>query len=67
MASVRDKWLQEERISHLIYAFNERDRLAKELAETDDFIAQEGRQYWKFLGYTVMPRLEKLRIAIMGE
>ena len=59
--------LQEQRKTALKHAFEVREDLVRQLADYDALIAREGRLYWKHLGFTVMPRVEKLRIAIMGE
>ncbi len=53
-------------IGQLTYDFNEKARLERELAHVNDRITKYGRQYWRSLGYTVMPRMEKLRIAIQA-
>jgi hypothetical protein len=53
--------------NNLASLFRARDEAAKALTEIDRLIALDGREYWKLQGYTVMPRLEKLRIAILGE
>lgn len=58
--------VERSRIDHLRYAISKSDRLKKELAETDAYIAAEGRLYWKARGYSVMPRIEKLRAEILG-
>ena len=58
--------LDRERQGHLRYAFNKRDRLQKEIDELNAYIAAEGRLYWKHRGFSVMPRIEKLRTAILN-
>lgn len=59
--------LNRERINHLAFALRKRERLEQELREIDAYIATEARQYWKYRGYTAMPRIEKLRLAILGK
>lgn len=44
-----------------------RDNAASQLRDIDDTITLLGRRYWKKRGFTVMPRLEKLRAAVLGE
>ncbi len=46
--------------------FADKDRLEQELRAVNANINTFGRNYWTRLGYTVMPRLEKLRAAILG-
>jgi hypothetical protein len=62
----RQARLDRDRQKHLKYAMEKRDRLQKELQDTDEYIAHEARLYWKYRGFTVMPRIEKLRLAILG-
>jgi hypothetical protein len=45
----------------------EREKLHRDLQDIDARIATLGRIYWRNRGYTVMPRIEKLRDAILGE
>jgi hypothetical protein len=59
-----DKELKEIK-QMLVALFNQRDELNSQLRTTNDLIAQFGRGYWKRLGFTVMPRSERLRDEIM--
>lgn len=47
--------------------FLEKEKLEAQMKTIDGLIAQYGRGYWSRLGYTVMPRIEKLKAAILGE
>lgn len=48
--------------------FVQKAKIQQELHKIDDRIATLGRIYWRNRGYTmVFPRMEKLRIEIMGE
>ena len=47
--------------------FVNKDRLESELRAVNANIDAFGRGYWTRLGYSVMPRLERLRAAILGE
>ena len=58
--------LNRMRVEHLRDALKKRDELAKQLRNTDAYIEREGRLYWKHCGYSVMPRIERLRAAILG-
>lgn len=54
--------LDEERLRRL---FAKRDKIAAELAATDRAIAAAGREYWSARGVKAMPRVERLRAAIL--
>lgn len=58
---------QKERIAMLRQFFKRREELVSELRAIDANINVFGKSYWKHLGYTVMPRIEKLRLAILGD
>lgn len=55
---------QKHRAKHLKAAFERRDYLLRQIALEDAYINNEGRKYWNHLGYTAMPRIEKLRQAL---
>jgi hypothetical protein len=46
--------------------FHQKQSLEQQLRETNALIQYEGNLYWQERGYTVMPRIEKLRAAILG-
>lgn len=56
----------EYHVTKLNDLFEQRRKLETELRETDELIKEHGRCYWLLQGYTVMPRIEKLKAAILG-
>lgn len=46
--------------------FQDQEEAERKLTEINSAITALGRKYWKYRGYTVMPRIERLRAAILG-
>jgi len=57
-------WAERHNLQMLM---QQQDNLRQQLLETEREIQVQAKRFWEKQGYTVMPRIERLRAAVMGD